>query len=780
VTAANEHAASPVTAAGRLVGQRVRRKEDPRLLTGHGRYLDDVTVPGLVHAHFLRSDVARARITRLDVTRAREEPGVIAVLTAAELNPHQAGDMHGTLAVDSVGPLTPLAEGDVRHVGDPVALIVANSRYVAEDAAELIEVDYETMPPVIDPERAAAGEPGIVHPGLDTNLVGLLENPPNEELRQILASAPHVVTDTVRQHRYLPVPMEARAVIADWDPRGRQLRIWISTQSPHDVRTVAARITGVPENRVHVQMGDVGGGFGQKAYLARDEQTVILAAHLLGRTVKWVEDRRENLIASTHARAERITVTLAADDEGHLQGAQIDQLEDAGAYPLMGSGGAGGFMVMMFSGPYRLSNVAFRTAGVFTNTCTRAPYRGPWQGETLAREQVMDVMARRIGIDPLEIRRRNVVHRSELPYALASGLEVDEVSPEETLEQAAAMIDYEGFRKEQADLRREGRYLGIGISLYIEPQPGMGPYGSEPARIRMDLDGRVDVYLGSGSHGQGIETTTAQIVAEELGIDPEDVEVHQGDTDSTPFAFGTGGSRSGPILGAAIRQTAMAVREKVVQIAAHLLEASPDDLRIEAGVVSVVGTPVRAVPLDAIAKTAYLNPSGLPPGMDAGLDVTTSYRSPPFMFSNACHMCTVEVDPVTGRVTVLRYVVSEDCGVMINPNIVEGQIDGGVVQGLGGVLYENFVYDESGNPLTTTFLDYLLPTAGDVPTIEHGHIETPALTPGGFKGVGEGGAIGAPPAVVNAVADALVPFGVGPISQPLDPARIVAFIQEAG
>jgi carbon-monoxide dehydrogenase large subunit len=780
VTSPDGVSGAQMSGAARLVGQRVRRKEDPRLLTGHGRYLDDITLPGMLHAHFLRSDVARATITRLDVSGALDEPGVVAVLTGADLNPHLAGDMHGTLAAgNGAGPLTPLAMQDVRHVGDPVALIVAESRYVAEDAAELIEVEYEASTPVIDLERAALDDPGVVHPELATNQNSVLNNPPDEELLRIFAEAPHVVTETVTQHRHLPVPMEGRAVIADWQPYEGQLRVWISTQSPHDVRTIASRITGVPENRVRVQMGDVGGGFGQKAYLARDEQTVILASHLLGRPLKWVEDRRENLVASTHARAERITVTLAADEQGRLLGAQLDQLEDSGAYPVIGSGGAGGLMVMVFSGPYRLSKVAYRTAGVFTNTCTRAPYRGPWQGETLAREQMMDAMARRIGIDPLEIRRRNVVHRSEVPYAMASGLMVEEVSPEETLEQAAAIIDYDRFRREQAEALDQGRYLGIGISLYIEPQTGMGPYSSEPARIRIDMDGRVDVYLGSGSHGQGIETTTVQLVADELGVDPEDVMVHQGDTDSTPWAFGTGGSRSGPVLGAAIRQTAMAVRDKVIGIAAHLLEASPEDLQVAGGVVRVAGSPAHAIPLDAIAKTAYLNPGGLPEGMEAGLDVTTSYRSPPFMFSNACHICTVEVDTVTGLVKILRYVVSEDCGVMINPNIVEGQIDGGVVQGIGGVLYEHFVYDDDGNPLTTTFLDYLLPTAGDVPDIEHGHIETPALTPGGFKGVGEGGAIGAPPAVVNAVADALRPLGVGNISQPLHPSRIISLIEQA-
>jgi carbon-monoxide dehydrogenase large subunit len=766
-------------AIGRLVGERVPRKEDPRLLTGHGCYVDDVTVAGLLHAHFLRSEVARGRIAHLDVTAAATAEGVVAVLTGAELNGRVAGDMHGTLSMNDRGPLTPLADTDVRHVGDPVALIVATSRYLAEDAAELIDVRYETSKPVVNMEEAATAVATPVHPGLDSNVVATSEVPIDDELRQIFETAPHVITETIRQHRYLPVPMETRGVLADYRPETGQLQIWVSTQSPHDVRTCASRITGVPHHRVRVVMGDVGGGFGQKAYLARDEQTVILAARVLGRPIKWIEDRRENLIAATHARAERVTVTMAADAEGHLLGAHLDHLEDSGAYPVMMTGGAAHYVMLMFSGPYRMSKLAWRTTSVYTNTCSRAPYRGPWQLESLARERVLDIMARKVGIDPLEIRRRNVIHRTELPRPLASGLMLEEVSPEETLEQAIGLLDYDAFRAEQARLRAEGRYTGVGIGLYIEPQPGMGPYGVEPAQIRIQLDGHVDVYLGSGSHGQGLETTTAQLVAEELGIGTDDISVHQGDTDATPFAFGTGGSRSGPILGAAIRQTAKAVRARVITIAAHLLEAAPEDLQMADGSISVAGTPTRAVTLAQVAATAYLNPAGLPPGVEPGLDITTRYQAPMFMFSNACHVCTVEVNPITGAIKILRYIVSEDCGVMINPNLVEGQIDGGVVQGIGGALYENFVYDDDGNPLTTTFLDYLLPTASEVPDIEHGHVETPATTPGGFKGVGEGGAIGAPPAVVNAVADALAALGVTTLNQPLDPAGVVAAIDAA-
>ena len=774
-------ATSPLAPSARFVGTAVARTEDPRLLAGHGRYVDDVVVPGMVHAHFVRSDVARGRITRLDTSLAAGAPGVVAVLTAADLNPRLRGRMGATPTLDlgPGAPEHPLADGDVRFVGDPFAVVVASSRALAEDAAELIEIEIERLTPVLDFREAAADTEHLVHDGeRDSNVASSMEVPVDEELRAVFESARHVVTQTFLQQRYLPVPMETRGIVASWRPRTGELRIWVSTQSPHDVRAVASRITGVPEQHVRVTMGDVGGGFGQKAYLARDEQVVILAAHHLGLPVKWIEDRRENLVAATSARTERCTVTMAADEDGRILGAQFDQLDDSGAYPLSGSPGV--MAAFMFPGPYRMDRYAWRAVSTWTNTCPRAPYRGPWQSETFAREQIVDLLARELGIDPLELRRRNVVHRHELPYTMASGMPLVAVSPEETLEQAAAMIDHVGFRAEQEAAFRDGRLIGLGLSLYIEPQPTLSVYGAEPAHIRVQTNGMVDVYIGSGSHGQGLETTTAQLVADHLGVPMDGIAVHQGDTAQTPYAFGTGGSRSGPVLGAAVRQAALLVRDKVAAVAAHLLEAAPDDIVITDGVVSVRGTPSRSVTLADVAHVAYFELGQLPPGMEPGLEVITRYRSPDLMYSNACHACTVEVDRITGRVTILRYVVSEDCGVMINPAIVDGQIDGGVVQGIGGVLLEEFVYDGMGNPLTTTFLDYLLPTAADVPIIEHGHIETPATTAGHYKGVGEGGAIGAPPAVANAVNDALAQLGVSVFEHPLSPARISAAIDAAG
>jgi len=766
--------------SSRLVGSRINRKEDPRLLTGTGRYVDDVVVPGMLHVAFARSDIARGRIVGVDAAAARDADGVVAVFTAAELNQLLAGPMGATpvLSMGPAGPNKVLADDEVRYVGDPYALVVAETRALAEDALELIELDVEPLTPVVDYTTALESSERV-HPQTDSNIAGAMPMPPDEELRAIFESAPHVLTEQYVQNRYLAVPMETRGIVAWWQPHAGSFDVYVSTQSPHDVRTVTSRITGVPESRIRVQMGDVGGGFGQKAYLARDEQIVLLASYQLGKPLKWIEDRRENLLAATTSRAERCTVTVAADDDGTILGIAADHLDEVGAYPMAGSAAAMGAVI--FTGPYRIPKLAFESQSAFTNTCSRAPYRGPWQFETYFREQAVDSLARKVGMDPLELRRRNVLQRDELPYTLPLGIPLFDVSPAETLEQAASMVDYDAFRVWQKEQLAAGRLLGVGIGLYIEPQSMIGPYSTEPAHIRIQPDGTVGVYLGSGSHGQGLETTTAQLVSEFLGVSFSDISVHQGDTNETPYAFGTGGSRSGPILGAAIQGAAQRLRQKVTEIAAHMLEAAPDDIDVADGVASVRGTPTRSRTVAEIAHAAYLEPGSLPPGLEPGLEVLHRYTSDQlFVFSNACHLCTVEIDPHTGVVALLRYIVSEDCGVMINPSVVEGQIAGGAVQGIGGALLEDFVYDEQGNPLTSTFMDYLLPTATDVPEIEFGHVETPASTPGHYKGVGEGGAIGAPAAVANAVNDALSLVGAHVAVAPFTPGRIVEALAAIG
>jgi aerobic carbon-monoxide dehydrogenase large subunit len=767
-------------AAARFVGQSVKRREDPRLLAGRGRYADDVTLPGQLHIAFLRSDVAAGRIVRMDTEAARSLPGVRAVLTGAELNPVSGPLWATTMGPPEYGPqMHPLAQDDVRFAGDPIALVVASSRYVAEDACELIEVEIEPTDAVATLEDAMADRAHVVHPELGANVIDA-PRPPDPELEAALAGAAHVVTRTFAMARVTNVPMEGRGLVAQWDGHAGELRVWPSTQSPHEIKNFAGRVLGIPANRVRVEFGDVGGGFGQKMFPTREEAAVLLAAKIVGSPVKWIEDRRENLISANQARHDIATLTMAVDEEGHFLAATFDLLEGVGSFPPGGGTGAGGMLVsLMFTGPYRIPKVGFSSRTVFTNTCGKAAYRGPWAVETIAREQMVDAVAREIGMDPLELRRRNVIHGSELPYALPSGMVYDLVTVDETLEQAAQKVGWEQLRKEQEAARAEGRHLGLGLSLFVEPSAvAFGPWATEQATVRIDVSGQVEVLVGSGSHGHSIETTIPQVVADHLGCALNDVVVRQGG--DTPYGPGTGGSRTAVILGGAAQSAATTLRQKVVSVAAHMLEAAPEDLEVSGSVVSVAGTPTKAVTFGELAGTAYLNPAALPPGTEPGLEASTRFQPPaPFTWSNACHACLCEVDRDTGMVKLLKFVVSEDCGVMINPMVVEGQIAGGVVQGIGEALYEEMAYDPDGNPLATTFMDYLIPTAAEVPELEYGHVETPSASLGGYKGLGEGGAIGSPAAVANAINDALAGLGVNVNQFPLSPARILQAIEGA-
>ena len=678
-------------------------------------------------------------------------------------------------------PFRVLADGDVRCVGEPIAMVVADSRYRAEDAVEVIEIEIDPEPPVVEVEQALADDAPRVHPDTESNIYIQLPGAETPELDALLESAPVVLTETFRQHRYSTVPMETRGILAHWEPFRDELTVWISTQGPHGIRTLLSRMLGIDASQIRVIMPDVGGAFGLKMHPSQEELAVALATRQLGRPVKWIQDRRENLMADDHARDDIGEVTFAADESGVILGAKVAFTEGAGAFP---QAFASGTMLssMIFPAPYKIPLFAASGTAVHTNTAGRGGYRGPWMFETVAREQMVDCLAAKLGIDPLELRRRNVVQDEELPYTLPSGMPFDEVTPAATLEQAAEKIGYREFREKQQAWREEGRLMGIGISLLAEPTSmAFGWMSSDGATVRVGGSGRVDVVTSAANHGQGVETTIAQVVADELGVDVSHVRVLQGDTDSAPLGPGTGGSRSAVSTGSAALKAASEVRANILSLAAHLLEAAPEDLEIQEGRVQVVGAPSRGLSIAEIAEKAYTEPGNLPPGQPPGLEAQARFVPENFCtWSNACHICTVEIDPQTGAVEILRYVVSEDCGMMINPNIVEGQIAGGVVQGIGGVLYEHNAYDEGGNPLASTFVDYLLPTAAEVPMIEYDHIETRASSnPGGHKGLGEGGAIGAPPALVNAVSDALAHLGVRVRSQPLGPADIVALIESA-
>ncbi|HEY9555373.1 MAG TPA: xanthine dehydrogenase family protein molybdopterin-binding subunit [Acidimicrobiales bacterium] len=765
-------------AAGRYAGTRVHRVEDARLLTGRGTFVDDVDRPGMLHACFVRSPFARARIGEIDASEALALPGVHAVLTAADINPgvHEAWYTgSGRDIPDS--PRPPLAEGEARFVGDPVALVIATDRYIAEDAVDLVVVDYEPLAAVADYTEAATSSE-LVHDGFPGNSVADFGGAPVEAVAEVFASAAHVVEETIYQQAYAAVPLETRGMVAEWSPASDELTIWAATQAPHEVRLFCSRLLALPEHRVRVIMRDTGGGFGQKVVPQREDMCIMLAARKVPAALKWIEDRRENLMSAGQARHEHGLARMAFDDEGSMLAAQLDFVQDVGAYPTPSPLQPAFATGMLFPGPYRVPSATFTAKVMFSNTPGRSAYRGPWQFETVSREVLLDIAARQIGIDAVELRRRNLLRLDEMPYPNANGMPYDHISPLETFDEAMRILDLDDFRRQQAEARAAGRYLGLGTSSYVEPTASaMGYYGTEGATIRIEPSGAVNVYVAGGSTGNSLETTTIQLTADALGADIAQVSTIQGDTAVTPFGAGTGGSRSGSMIAGAVEETAAILRQKLVALAAHRLEAAEADIELAEGRATVRGTPAAAVTFAELASLAYFDVGKLPAGMSAGLEATARYSGrAPVMWANATHVCTCEVDIDTGGVTLLRYIVSEDCGPMINPNVVEGQIAGGSVQGMGGALLEQLVWDEEGNPLATTFVDYLLPTSTEIPVIEYGHVETPAPGPGGYKGVGEGGAIGAPAAVINAVADAISPFGVNITRLPVTPASVVALV----
>ena len=770
---------SPV--AARFVGQSVHRKEDQRLITGHGRYVDDVVLPGMVHGAFLRSEFAKAQITKLDTSAAKDLPGVIAVFTASDFDGRIGEAYHAMLGEELVVP-PPLAIGDTRYVGDPIAFVVAEDRYIAEDACELIDLEVEPEQAAPDYRVAGADQEHIVHAGwgLESNtMMAVPFQTFSPDLESAFGEGNRVVETLVEQNRYLCVPMETRGIICSYDLGRDEVNIVCSTQSVHETRNFYARDLGLPEANIRVTASDVGGGFGQKMFVFREECAVVLASRALGRPVKWIEDRRENLISAPHSRNEMGKVRVAVDADNVIQAIAIDHVADVGAYPACPAVMDG----TLLPGPYKTPRMGFSMNMVWSNTMGKGAYRGPWMFETTAREIAIDNTARELGIDPVELRRKNLLSFPDLPFTSPSGQTFKEITPLETLEQALEMLDYAGFRREQAELREQGRYIGLGISVYVEPTSMAGPtLATEGATVRVEASGRVVAYMGTTSHGQSVETTMAQIIADTLGVSYDDVTVVQADTQSTPYGPGTGGSRTAVVAGGAAREASVVLRQKILNVAAHMIEAAPEDLEIEGGRIGVRGTPARSVELRDVAKTVYRSSETLPAEIDASLEATVRFRPNQFpTWSNATHLCVVDIDGDTWIPKIRRYIVAEDCGRMINPMIVEGQIFGGVVQGIGGVLLEDFVYDADGNPLTTTFMDYLLPTSAEVPDIEVGHIETESTTnPGGYKGLGEGGAIGSHAAVANAVSDALAHFGVRATSTPLGPNDIFRLVEAAG
>ncbi|HET6965197.1 MAG TPA: xanthine dehydrogenase family protein molybdopterin-binding subunit [Acidimicrobiales bacterium] len=773
--------------AERYTGASVKRSEDPRILTGTGRYIDDVRVPGMLHAAFVRSPFAHARITGIDVSEARKAPGVVLVLTGEELeemtvpSPGFAGLMAPNLPAPRY---TTLCTDKVRVVGDPVVLVVAESRYLAEDACELVEVDYEELPAVMTPE--AAQDPS--NPAIFEDLEGgnVLVRSPEATFGDVdgaFARADRVVRAELRQHRHQNVPMECRGVVCSYDPENEELTVEVATQGVHIARVLLSMALGMPEDKVRVLAGDIGGSFGLKIGAYREDIACAAAARKLVRPVRWMEDRPEHLTFAGQAREESFDIEAAVTDEGEILGLRVRMTIDTGAYPGMG-GMLSEMVKAMIPGPYKIGALSFESTAVITNKASYVAYRGPWASETWARERLIDLIAKELGMEPLEVRLRNVARRGEEPLRMVTGRSLAGVTVKESLETVAGMVDLSEFRRRQQEAREKGRYLGVGIASYIEGAPGPlegkgggGIMGPELMRLKLEEDGTVTVFTSQMPHGQSHQTTLAQIAADEFGVPFDQVRVVVGDSRLAPMGFGTGGSRSATMAGGASLHGARELRTRVQEVASHLLEAAVEDIEIADGSVAVRGVPALALTLAEVAAAAR-TPGKVPPEMEGDIEVTAAFDGGEGGWAGGTHAAIVEVDADTGLVRVERYMVAEDCGELINPAIVEGQIRGGVAQGIGAVLLERSAYDEeSGQYMSSTFMDYLLPTASEIPRIEIAHMETvPLDSDVNFRGVGEGGMIIAPPTLCNAIEDALSPFGVRVGEQHLPPARVLELI----
>jgi carbon-monoxide dehydrogenase large subunit len=774
------------------VGRPIRRLEDPRHLRGTATFVDDLRPAGLRHAVFVRSPHAAARMAGVDATRALACEGVHAVLTVAdlgELRPWRP-QLHrdGFRAVD----IPPLAEDAVRHVGEPVAIVVADTPHAAEDGAELVDVDYEPLDAVASLDAALAEDAPRVHEALDANLLldeQFAEDPATEEA---LAAAELTVQASFESGRLTALPLEGRACLAAWEAGTERLVLHTSTQVPHIVRTTVAELLAIPEHRVRVVAPDVGGGFGQKCVVAREEVALCAAARVLRSSLKWVEDRQESLSSGFQGHQQRLDVRAGFEADGRLAALDVVVLADAGAYhchPF--TAGVEALMAATeMPGPYRVGHYRARARSVCTNKPPMAPYRGVARPQMiLAMERLLEKAARGLGLEVDEVRRRNLIPPGAFPHRQPTGLEIDEGSYIEALDRCASALGLGAFRARQRAARAEGRLLGIGLSCYAE-RSGYGTSAFSPRRmtvtpgydtaiVRMDPSGTVSVAVGTCGHGQGHQTTLAQVAADQLGVDPRDVEVRQGDTDTTPYGWGTFASRSMVIGGGATRQAAAALADRVRRLAAHLLEAAPEDLELRDGRAVVRGSGDRGVDLRDVGRLAHLEVHRLPEGERPGLEEIATY-DPPGTFSNACHGAIVEVDPETGAVSIERYLVVEDCGVMVNPMIVEGQIRGGVAQGIAAALYEELAYAEDGQLLSASLIDYLVPTAQEIPPIEIQHLETPsAYSETGAKGLGEGGTMGAPACIACAVADAVAHLGVEVDRIPVTPERLLGALRDA-
>ena len=778
----------------RLFGARVLRVEDKRLLTGRGRFVGDIALDRMLAAKFVRADVANGNLTGIDTAPGLAIEGVHAVFVGRDFAEHEIRCVSSYEGFQPSGqPI--LAVDRVRFVGEAVAMVVADDEYVAEDGCSAVAVDIDPLAPILSREQALAADAAPLHPGWVDNAYvrRALKSPGFDEA---VANAKHHLTLQLTNGRHTGIPIETRACVAEYDSGSGVFKLFTTTQIPHLIRAGLSLALSVPESSVHVVSPDVGGGFGVKGQLYVEEVACCLAARALCRPIKWVEDRREHFVASHHSREHHHTVSAHFDDDGVVKALEADIAVDMGAYSVfpwtatMDNGMAMGIL----AGPYRIHHYAATGTPYCTNKTPYGAYRGVARpAACFSIERLIDQIARHRGLDRVEVRRRNLLRGSDYPWRSPSGLVYDSGSLIESMDKVLQLADYDDLLATQAKARAEGRLFGIGLVAFTEQTAHTTQefklrgvpivFGYETVRVRMDASGTAVVVASIHDHGQGLETTLAQITADRLGLAIDDVRVQYGDTDGVAYGSGTFASRSAVLAGGAATKAADVVADVLRQVAAHCLEASPQDMVLDAGKLWVRGTPSRSIEVAEVCRIVYQRPERLPDGLAPMLEASRTYDAAPGTgaYTNAAHLATVEVDPETGKTRVLTYAVVEDCGPMINPMIVEGQIFGGVAQGIGTALFEEFLYDENGQPLSTTFSDYLIPTMTDVPDFRVAHLQTPSPhTIGGIKGMGEGGAIPSGAVIAAAIEDAISLLGQVVVTRlPLTPERVLDYIDEA-
>jgi carbon-monoxide dehydrogenase large subunit len=769
--------------ASKFIGKPLKRKEDPRLIQGLAHYVDDLQIPGMVYAGFVRTPHAHAKLGRIETRQAAAAPGVLAVLTADDLR-GAVGPVPCAAQIPDMKMATrpALATGRVRFVGEAVAVVVATDKYALRDAMDLVEVEYEPLPAVVDPEKAIRKGAPVLFEQYKDNVAYRWELE-GGDVKKAFRAADKVIGQRMVNQRLIPVAMEPRGVLAEYKPGEKQLTVWSSTQIPHLLRTQIALMLQAPEHSVRVIAPEVGGGFGSKLNVYPEEGVVAHLAMRLGRPVKWIESRRENFLSAIHGRDQIARMEIAVRKDGTLLGVRCKVIADLGAYyqlltPLIPT-----LTGLMICGSYKVPAVRMEILGVLTNKMATDAYRGAGRPEaTYFIERAMDVVAAQLKKDPIEIRAKNFPQPREFPYTTPTGLTYDSADYQQALKKAMKAAGYAKLRKEQAALRKQGRYIGIGVSTYVEicamgPSSAMPAGGWESATVRVEPSAKVTVLTGASPHGQGQETSFSQMAAEVLGLNPDDIQVVHGDTSSVPYGIGTFGSRGTAVGGTAVYKCLLKLREKMAAIAGHILNVEPSKL-IFANRQITARAAKKSVSFGEVVGAAYVAKT-LPPGMEPGLEATHFYEPTNFTFPFGTHICVVEVDKDTGEVRLRKYVAVDDCGNVLNPLLVDGQVHGGIVQSAGQALLEEAVYDESGQLLTGELTDYAIPRAADIPWLETSRTVTPSpVNPLGLKGVGEAGTIGATPALINAVVDALTPFGIEHVDMPVKRERIWTLLRD--